>query len=231
MKCEGRVLSWNDELKCSGVRDGCTVSIMSKMHGGGKHQIKKNKVEKKPATNPQSQEPVRGQQEHDEEKITQSLLGHENAEGANIRHFEETEETRKIIAKLAKGNNSDMERWIQTYMEDDEHKKTEGRQPTAAQEQDRRVCFAADEVQEARGWHENFLRIREGRGEESREQNGEWAPVVPNMEAGGSHLQTTDPRNMVENIAMDDLENRKTGRGSVGLGRERESESVDVSGE
>ena len=45
---------------------GCTVSIMSKMQGGGKHRNKKNKVEKKPATNPQSQEPVRGQQEHDE---------------------------------------------------------------------------------------------------------------------------------------------------------------------
>ena len=72
------------------------------------------------------------------------------------------------------------------------------------------------------------MRIREARGEESREQKGEWAPVVPNMEAGGSHLQTTDPRNTVENIAMDDLE-EKIGRGSVGLGRERES--VHVSGE
>ena len=79
------------------------------------NQIKKNKVEKKPAAIPQSQEPVRGQQEHDEEKIIQSLLGHENAEDAVIQHFEETEE--KIIANLAKGYNSDMERWMQTYME------------------------------------------------------------------------------------------------------------------
>ena len=39
---------------------------------------------------------------------------------------------------------------------DDEHKKTEGRQPTAAQEQEKRVHLAADEVQEARGWQENF---------------------------------------------------------------------------
>ena len=71
------------------------------------------------------------------------------------------------------------------------------------------------------------MRIREARGEESREQNSEWAPVVPNMEAGGSHLQTTDPRNMVENIAMDDLE-EKIGRSSVGLGRERERECARV---
>ena len=133
---------------------------MRKMHGGGKHRNKRNKVEQNPATNPQSQEPVRGQQEHNEEKITQSLVGHEDADGAVIRHFEESEETRKTIANLAKGNNSYMQRWIQTNMEwsglDDEHKKTEGRQPTAAQEQDRRVCLAADEVQEARGWQENF---------------------------------------------------------------------------
>ena len=57
MTCEGRVLRWNDELRCSGVRDGCTVLIMSKMHGGGKHRHKKNKVERKPATCSQSQEP------------------------------------------------------------------------------------------------------------------------------------------------------------------------------
>ena len=211
MTCEGRVLRWNDELSCSGVRDGCTVSIMSKMHGGAKHRNKKNKVEKKPATIPHSQEPVRGQQEHDEEKIIESLLSHENAEDAVIRHFEETEETRKILANLAERNNSDMERWIQTYIElsglDHEQKKTDVngirravearrkgqvRQPTAAEEQ----YLAADEVQEARGWQDNFLRIREARGEESREQNSEWVPVLPNMEeAGGSHLQTTDRRN------------------------------------
>ena len=32
MTCEGRVLRWNEELRCAGVRDGCTVLIMSKMH-------------------------------------------------------------------------------------------------------------------------------------------------------------------------------------------------------
>ena len=74
---------------------------MSKMHGGGKHRNKRNKVENKPATNPQSQEPVRGQHEHNEEKITQGLLGHEDAECAVIRHFEESEETRRTIANLA----------------------------------------------------------------------------------------------------------------------------------
>ena len=89
----------------------------------------------------------------------------------------------------------------------------------------REECFGSRRGARSGGWQENFREYEKARGEESREQNSEWAPVVPNMEAGGSHLQTTDPRNMVENIAMDDLE-EKIGRGSVGLGRERESVRV-----
>ena len=67
---------------------------------------------------------MRGQQEHDEEKIIQksepvqgqqepkndkSLLSREKAEDDVIWHFEETELSRKIIADLAKGNHSDMD--------------------------------------------------------------------------------------------------------------------------
>ena len=99
---------------------------------------------------------------------------------------------------------------------DDEQKKTEangirraveasgsgtGRKLTAAQEQDRRVYFTTEE-EEAREWQDKILRKREARGEESREPekkgsedgDDEWVPVVPNMEAGGSRLQTTDPK-------------------------------------
>ena len=69
MTCEGRVLRWNDEMRSSGVSDGCTVQNMNKMRVGGKHRHKKNKVEKKQAKSPQSREPVRDQLEHGEEKI------------------------------------------------------------------------------------------------------------------------------------------------------------------
>ena len=134
---------------------------------------------------------------------------------------------------------------------DDEQKKTEangirraveasgsgtGRKLTAAQEQDRRVYFTTEEVEEAREWQEKILRNREARGEESREPekkgsedgDDEWVPVVPNMEAGGTCLQTTDPKDAVEKIVMDELEERKTGRGSDGLVR---GGSVQMSGE
>ena len=57
MTCERRVLRWSDELRSSGVGDGCTVQIMKMMRGGGKHRNKKNRVEKKPAASPKNQEP------------------------------------------------------------------------------------------------------------------------------------------------------------------------------
>ena len=43
-------------------------------------------------------------------------------------------------------------------------------------------------------------------------------PVVPDMEAGGSYLQTTYPRGVVEKFVMDE----KTGRGNDGLVRGEE---------
>ena len=235
MTCEGRVLRWSDELRSSGVGDGCTVQITNMMRGGGKHINKKNKAEKKPTASPRSQEPVRGQQKHDEEKIIHNsepeqgqqkpkkdkmMLSRENAE--DVRRLEETEETRKIIARLAEGSNSDMEQWIQFYTEltglNDEHKKTvangirravearrkgAGREtePTAAQEQGKRVCFTTEEVQAAREWQEQFVekrrRAQEARVEEWRKQeekrceedDDERVSVVPNMEAGSSYLQ------------------------------------------
>ena len=162
-----------------------------------------------------------------------------------IGNFEKTEETRTIIVK---GNNSSVERWIHIFFTelaglDDEQVKTEaieirraveagrkgkGRQPTAAQEQEKRMCFieeSAEEAQEARERQKKFLRTREARGEEWREQekrseeDGEVrVPVVPDMEAGGSYLQTTYPRGVVEKFVMDE----KTGRGDDGLVRGEE---------
>ena len=104
---------------------------MNMMRGGGKNRNKKNRAEKNPTASRKNSEPMRGQQEHDEEKIIQdkSLLSREKAEDEVIRHFEKTEGSRKIIANSATGNNSDMQQWIQIYTEstglDDEHKKTE----------------------------------------------------------------------------------------------------------
>ena len=141
-----------------------------------------------------------------------------------------------------------MDRWIQIYTEvtglNDEQKMTvangirrevgarrkdQERQPTAAQEQGKRVCFTTGEVQEAREWQERFIekgrRGHEAREEEWKEQekkryeedDDEWVPMVPNMVAGGSYLQTTDSRDVVEQIVMDELQERQTARGNDDL--------------
>ena len=152
---------------------------MNMMRGGGNHRNKKNRAEKQKTASSKNQEPVRDQQEHEEKvnretqgqqepKQDKSLLSRESAEDEVVRHFEEAEGTRTIIADLSEGSNSDLEQWIQTYTEltglDDEQKKTEangmrravearrkdpGKETTsaqeqlttAAQEQGKDVCF------------------------------------------------------------------------------------------
>ena len=80
MTCEGRVFRWSDELTSSGVDDGCTVQIMNMMRCGRKHRNKKYRAEKKTAASPKNQEPVRGQQEHDEEKVFRKMQGQQEPE-------------------------------------------------------------------------------------------------------------------------------------------------------
>ena len=166
-------------------------------------------------------------QAQQEPKNDKSLLSRENADDEVIRHFEETEGSQKIIADVAEGSNSDLEQLIHMYTEltrfDDERKKMKakesrcaiearskdaGREPTAAQEHGKKVCFMEEEkeAQEARERQEQFMkkrrRAQEARAEEWREQekkrceegDDERVQVVPTMEAGGSYLQTTDPK-------------------------------------
>ena len=49
----GRVLRRSDGLRSCGVSDGCTIQVMSRMRGGGRH--KKSEAEKKQV---RKQEPV-----------------------------------------------------------------------------------------------------------------------------------------------------------------------------
>ena len=72
--CERKVLRRNEELRSCGVSDGCTVQVVTWMRGGdGKHRNKKNEAEKKPTA--KGQEPVLGQQEHDEENHPEVRTG------------------------------------------------------------------------------------------------------------------------------------------------------------
>ena len=66
---EGRVLRGGDELRKCGVRDGCTVEVMRRLRGGGRHKDKKNKVEKQQvAILRRSESPQAQLQQKDEEE-------------------------------------------------------------------------------------------------------------------------------------------------------------------
>ena len=195
--CKGRVLRWSDELRSFGVSDGCTLHVLNRMCGGGNH-VNKSKAE---INRRESKEP-RTQCEVNRSTMSR-LLSRENDKDAVIRHSEETEGSRKIIADLAEGNNSDMKKRIQTYTElmelDDEQRRRQpiearrkDTEPTAAQEQGKKVfCTEEKEGQEAREWQDKIGRAREAHAEKWREQEKkryEEDEGVPVMEAGCSYF-------------------------------------------
>ena len=53
---QGRVLRKNEKLESCGVTDGCTIQVTSRMRGGGRHEVKRSKSEKKQTTKPERQE-------------------------------------------------------------------------------------------------------------------------------------------------------------------------------
>ena len=93
----GKVLRRNEKLKSCGVSDGCTIQVMSRLNGGGKHKDKKSKAEKKQVTR---QEPVRNE--------GPAIL--ESEKEAVIRVWEETEEYRAIVENVSGGSDVDVER-------------------------------------------------------------------------------------------------------------------------
>ena len=52
-------MSGGDQLKSCGVQDGSTVQVTSKMRGGGKHKVKRNKAEMKRSASPVKLEQTR----------------------------------------------------------------------------------------------------------------------------------------------------------------------------
>ena len=79
---EGRVLRGGDELTKCGVRDGCTVEVMRRLRGGGRHKDKKNKVEKKQVAILRRSESPQAQLEQKDEKESKCDEGQAISEDA-----------------------------------------------------------------------------------------------------------------------------------------------------
>ena len=123
--CEGKMLRKDEQLKSCGVRDGSTIQVTSRVRGGGKHQDKKGKAEKKQAASAKTPE----QKFTDEEEGDRGPVTQECDRDAAIRMIEENEEQRKVMVRMleenkdnrkmtenmSEGSDEDMERTLQKY--------------------------------------------------------------------------------------------------------------------
>ena len=121
----GRILRRRDELESCEVRDGSIVEVTSRMRGGGKHEDKKSKSEKKQTTNPEKaeqkseEEPKRDKgpviQECDRDTVVQMIEESEENRKVMVRMLEENEDNRKMIERICEGNDVEVEQALQNY--------------------------------------------------------------------------------------------------------------------
>ena len=106
----GRILEGSDKLKSCEVRDGSTVEVTSRMRGGGRHQDKKSKSEKKQTTNTEKPEQKRdGESRSDEgpEMMTMEEV---------LRRKEESEGFRKNIENVSEGSEGEVQQKVQNFL-------------------------------------------------------------------------------------------------------------------
>ena len=102
MTMHGRVLKRTERLKSCEVTDGCTIQVMSRLRGGGKHKDKKSKAEKKQVM---SQKAVSNE--------GPAIL--ESEKEAIIRMWEENEGNRTFVQGISEGSDVEMEQTLQIY--------------------------------------------------------------------------------------------------------------------
>ena len=83
--CQGKVLKRNEELRSCGVSDDALCRLLIGCTAEENTEARRTKLRRKQPRVKKGQEPERGQQEHDEEKIFQSLLNRESAEFGTLR--------------------------------------------------------------------------------------------------------------------------------------------------
>ena len=106
----GKVLRRNERLKSCGVTDGCTIQVMSRMLGGGRHKGKKSKSEKKQTTHPERPEQKRdGESRSDEDP---EMIPMDEA----LRRLEENEEYQKFIEYASEGSEGEVQQKVQNYL-------------------------------------------------------------------------------------------------------------------
>ena len=97
---QGKVLRTSEKLKSCGVTDGCTIQVTSRMRGGGKHQHKKSKGEKKQVA--QLDDGMCAMACEEMRWITESVSTLQSTEEEKRRLAEEVDKVRKMMAGMEK---------------------------------------------------------------------------------------------------------------------------------
>ena len=131
---QGRVLKRNEKLKSCGVTDGCTIQVMSRIQGGGRHKDKKRKESAKTertehrvdqkddgvesvamdSAQPMGERPE--QRWADEVRRDKTPVMRECDKDTVIRMIEQNEVYRKIVEGMSGGNDFEVEWMVQEYL-------------------------------------------------------------------------------------------------------------------
>ena len=201
----GRVLKRSERLKSYEVTDGCTIQVMSRLRGGGRHKDKKSKVEKKEGM---KQEPLKNE--------GPAIL--ESEKEAVIRMLEETEEYRKTIESICDGSDVEVEQALQNY-------RTAGREVLGWDQgqADMMECglrWAVEARREGRRQQEEEQRRQRKQGQHPGQEESKQGKQVRFGEE--QQLVKTGAENAGEPEVMGRTTEVRTGRGSAGLARQRD---------
>ena len=108
----GRVLKRSEKLRSSGVTDGCTIQVTSRMRGGGRHKDRRSRSEKKQAAS------ANGNEQKSVEELESGrgpALLNTNG-GAVDRMIAENEGYQEFVERLSKGSDVDMEHELERYL-------------------------------------------------------------------------------------------------------------------
>ena len=190
--CEGRMPRKDDELKSCGVSDGCTIQVMSRMRGGGKHKVKTSKAEKKRDRTPEKPEQTRGQEGDSQVEHNTDNLD-DNSEAASqeidrekaIKQFRE-QGLQPTTRDLSEGSDEQVEDNIQQYLKklrDSARLETE-----QLSVMDEAVRWAV-EAERKGTERERCKNVRFG-GEEQSEETGAQSTDEPEVTSGFAEVRT-----------------------------------------
>ena len=214
---EGRVLRGGEELKRSGVRDGNTVHVMSRLRGGGRHKDKKNKVEKKQVANLRRSESPQAQLEQKDGEESKCDMGQAISEDVVQQVLETGLDAlggAEALERLSEGSDDEVDKKLELFLV---AFKKGCRLPSVLVEELEKL--AKSEVTARRA-------AMKSQAAEDVTMNEEEAEKVPRKAKEEQSEKVREQSTDVQD-ATSGLDEARTGRESTGLVRGRGKESSD----